>query len=73
MSADQHFSHRINFFELLHHQFLYLKGYGTYAYITPQDVDQLYTSYLMHQSSLIPSLNQQEDEIRFIRFFIKSL
>lgn len=66
-------SQRIDFFEQLHQQFLYLKGYGTYAYISPHEVDKLYDSYLEHQQALASSLSMQRVEINFIRSFIKSL
>ncbi len=65
--------HRVNFFEQLHQEFLYLKGYGTYAFINARDVDQLYDSYLSHQKALTASLTQQYNEIGFMRSFIKSL
>jgi len=73
MSEEQKNSHRINFIEQLHQQFLYLKGYGTYAYITAHAADELYESYLMHQKTLAPSFNPQHSEISFIRSFIRSL
>lgn len=63
-------NHRINFFEQLHQQFLYLKGYGTYTYIGANEVDQLYDSYRAHQHA---SGLSQHAEINFIRSFIKSL
>ena len=66
-------SHRTEFFEQLHHEFLYLKGYGTYAYITAHAVDQLYESYLVHQKTLVPSISRQLSQTDFIRTFIKSL
>ena len=73
MLEEQQAKQRNDFFEQLHQQFLYIKGYGTYAYITPHDVDQLYDSYREQQKALISSLSRQHTEINFIRSFIKSL
>jgi hypothetical protein len=73
MIENQKASQRTDFFEQLHQQFLYLKGYGTYAYITAHAVDQLYESYLEQQKNLNPTLSYQHSEIDFIRRFIKSL
>lgn len=73
MQDEQQPPERINFFEELHQQFLHLKGYGTYAYISANEVDRLYDSYLEQQKALVPSLSFQHTEISFIRKFIKSL
>ncbi|MGY6274877.1 hypothetical protein [Methylomonas sp. MgM2] len=73
MLENQNIVRRIDFFEQLHHEFLYLKGYGTYAYITSDTVDQLYESYLEYQKTLMPSINHRHSAIDFIRRFIKSL
>jgi len=73
MSEEQNISQRIDFFEQLHQQFLFLKGYGTYAYISAHVVDELYESYLEQQGILTSSLSRQHSEINFIRAFIKSL
>lgn len=73
MTTQQEASQRMNFFEALHQQFLYLKGYGTYTYITSHDVDQLYDCYLAQQKELMSSISRQHSEINFIRTFIKSL
>ena len=62
---------RMNFFDQLHHQFLYMKGYGAYAYVTPNDVDRLFDSYITQQTNL--SLTPQLSEVSFIRAYIKSL
>jgi hypothetical protein len=70
---DSQTRQRISFFEQLHQQFLYLKGYGTYAYISANEVDQLYDSYLRHQQAFASSLSPQHLEINFIQSFIKSL
>ena len=66
-------SQRMNFFKALHQQFLYLKGYSTYTYITSHDVDQLYDCYIAQQQKLVPSISRKRSEINFIRSFIKSL
>lgn len=73
MIENQNPNQRIDFFEQLHQEFLYLKGYGTYAYITAHAVDQLYESFLEHQKHLSSSLNQPYSDVDFIRRFIKSL
>lgn len=73
MLEDPAISHRINFFEQIHHEFLYLKGYGTYAYMTPRDVDLLYETYRAQQKTLAASIVPQMSEVSFIRSFIKSL
>lgn len=70
---EEQVASRINFFEQLQHQFLYIKGYGAYAYITSRDVDQLYDSYIVQQEKLAASLTPQPSEVSFIRSFIKSL
>ncbi|MGR8930810.1 MAG: hypothetical protein ACU836_09230 [Gammaproteobacteria bacterium] len=64
---------RHDFFEQLHQEFLYLKGYGTYAYMSSYDADRLYDSYLEHQKTVIPPITCQHTEINFIRSFIRSL
>lgn len=63
---------RISFFEQVHQEFLYLKGYGTYAYITSHEVNRLYDAYLAQQNSIASCITQQP-EVAFIRSFIKSL
>ncbi len=73
MSNAEQYSDRFKFFEELHQQFLYLKGYGTYTYISSHEVDRLYDSYLEQQKAMLPSLSRQHSEINFIRKFIKSL
>jgi len=72
MSEEEKTHQRINFFEQLHQQFLHLKGYGTYAYITAHAVDELYESFLTHQKEQTLSV-QQHAEVNFIKSFIKSL
>ncbi|MCK9604914.1 MAG: hypothetical protein M0R33_00505 [Methylomonas sp.] len=73
MLEDQAVSQRINFFEQIHHEFLYLKGYGAYAYLTPHDVDLLYETYKAQHTTVAASINPQISEVSFIRSFIKSL
>lgn len=76
MLEDPAISQRINFFEQIHHEFLYLKGYGTYAYMTPHDVDLLYETYQAQQAQqarFAESITPQISEVSFIRSFIKSL
>ena len=73
MSEDSQIVSRVDFFEQIHHEFLYLKGYGTYAYINCRDVDRLYDTYLHQQKAMTNSLTQQPGEVNFIRSFIKSL
>lgn len=73
MLEAQNPHHRVEFFEQLHQQFLYMKGYGTYAYVTPYDVDRLYDTYMAQQKSLTVSLTPQPSEISFIRAYIKSI
>ncbi|MCQ8103043.1 hypothetical protein NP590_02895 [Methylomonas sp. SURF-2] len=73
MLEDQIASQRVDFFEQIHHEFLYLKGYGAYAYMTPHEVDQLYESYLAQQVSIAAAITPQTSVISFIRSFIKSL
>ncbi|WP_347987905.1 hypothetical protein [Methylomonas sp. AM2-LC] len=64
---------RAGFIEQLHHEFLYLKGYGTYTYITPKDASNLFDSYLIHENNISSAITQQQAQICFIRGFIKSL
>lgn len=64
---------RMSFFDQLHHQFLYMKGYGAYAYVTPNDVDRLFDTYITQQNALSQSLTPQLSEVSFIRAYIKSL
>lgn len=66
-------SNRMSFFDQLHHQFLYMKGYGAYAYVTPNDVDRLFDSYITQQKVLSQSPTPQLSEVSFIRAYIKSL
>lgn len=73
MLEDQVLSQRIDFFEQMHHEFLYLKGYGTYAYLTSHDVDLLYESYMAQQVSIAGSITPQASVVSFIRSFIKTL
>lgn len=73
MSNDSQTVSRVDFFEQIHHEFLYLKGYGTYAYMSCRDVDRLYDTYLQQQQAMTKSLTQQPSEVSFIRSFIKSL
>lgn len=73
MLEDQIASQRIDFFEQIHHEFLYLKGYGAYAYMTSHEVDKLYESYMAQQVSIATSITPQTSVINFIRSFIKSL
>jgi hypothetical protein len=63
---------RVSFFEQLHQEFLFIKGYGTYAYISPRDVNQLYDSYrAQHQH--IACTTPLSTEINFMRSYIRSL
>lgn len=63
---------RVNFFEQLHQEFLFIKGYGTYAYISPREVNQLYDSYrAQHQH--IACTTPHSTEINFMRSYIRSL
>ena len=71
MSEEEKTRQRTDFNEQVHQQFLYLKGYGTYAYIPAHAVDELYESFLTHQKKLTSSV--QHSEVNFIRSFIKSL
>lgn len=71
--SDEQTASRMNFFEQLHQQFLYLKGYGTYAYVTPNDVDRLYDAYISQQNASSKSHTCQFSEVSFIRSYIKSL
>ena len=64
---------RMSFFDQLHQQFLYMKGYGAYAYVNPNDVDRLFDSYITQQNVLSQSLTPQLSEVSFIRAYIKSL
>ena len=73
MLEAQNTLHRVEFFEQIHQQFLYMKGYGTYAYVSPNDVDRLYDTYMAQQKSLTISLTQQPSEVSFIRAYIKSI
>lgn len=73
MLEDQAASQRVSFFEQIHHEFLYLKGYGAYAYMTSHDVDLLYETYKTQQATLAASITSQISEVSFIRSFIKSL
>ncbi|MCQ8130083.1 hypothetical protein [Methylomonas rivi] len=73
MLEDQVASQRIDFFEQMHHEFLYLKGYGTYAYLTSHDVDLLYESYMAQQVSIAAAITPQTSVVGFIRSFIKTL
>lgn len=73
MSEAIHHKNRPTFFEQLHQEFLYLKGYGTYTYITPRDASQLYDTYCAQQQSIASCITQQKNEIAFIRSFIRSL
>jgi hypothetical protein len=50
-----------------------IAGRNTYAYISANEVDQLYDSYLRHQQAFASSLSPQHLEINFIQSFIKSL
>lgn len=73
MLDKQQAKQRSDFFEQLHKQFIHLKGYGAYAYITPHDMDQLYDSYREQQKALISSLSRGHTQINFIRSFIKTV
>lgn len=73
MLEDPAVSQRINFFEQINHEFLYLKGYGTYAYMTSRDVDLLYETYQAQQARIAESITPQISVVSFIRSFIKSL
>lgn len=64
---------RVNFVEQVHQEFLYMKGYGTYAYITSHDVDDLFDAYRLHHHSIKHCVDRQLPEIAFIRSYIKSL
>ena len=68
MSEEDKTTQRIKFFEELHQQFLHIKGYGTYAYISANEVDQLYDSYLEQQKAVLPSA-----DLNFIKTFVKSI
>ncbi len=62
---------RIRFFEQLHQEFLFLTGYGTYAYINSYDADKLYEAYLEKQALSNADFGIDK-QINFIRDFIKS-
>lgn len=64
---------RVNFVEQVHQEFLYMKGYGTYAYITSNDVDDLFDAYRLHHHSIKHCVDRQLPEVAFIRSYIKSL
>ena len=72
MSETDKSVNRIRFFEQLHQEFLFLKGYGTYTYISPKDVNQLYDAYCSHHHN-IPCTTPQNSEITFMRSYIRSL
>ena len=73
MKANTLTTDRANFIEQMHHEFLYLKGYGTYTYISPNDASNLFDSYLMHENNISAAITQQQSQISFIRAYIKSL
>jgi hypothetical protein len=64
---------RSDFVEQLHHEFLYLKGYGAYTYISPTDASNLFDSYLMHENNISSAITQQQAQISFIRAFIRKI
>lgn len=73
MSSKFTSNDRINFIEQVHQEFLHMKGYGTYAYITSSDVNELFDAYRTHQHAIASSITQQSPEVAFIRSYIKSL
>ena len=64
---------RINFIEQVHQEFLYMKGYGTYAYISSHEVDVLFDAYRGQQQVISTSISRLSPEVDFIRSYIKSL
>ncbi len=64
---------RINFIEQAHQEFLFMKGYGSYAYISSHDVNELFDAYRLHQHGIESSITRHSPEVGFIRSYIKSL
>lgn len=63
---------RSAFTEQMHDEFLYLKGYGTYAYMSSVEVSRLFDTYLDQLERLSSTTHIQHEHI-FMRSFIKSL
>ncbi|ATG89834.1 hypothetical protein MKLM6_1590 [Methylomonas koyamae] len=71
MNSIDLLNHRLQFFEQLHQEFLFLTGYGTYAHINSRDVDRLYLDYLAEAQATGAEL-RQDNQISFIRSYSKS-